>query len=168
MIDTVAVKGIELATATKRGLDHGVFVPLMIMYPKADIPVIQISLESNLNPQKHYGLGAALADLRSEGFMILGSGSSYHNMQGFFDGSGPKNDKPFEEDLAKVCAQAGTDENRIKAVSNWKSMRHALDCHPREEHLIPLFTVLGASKGQAGHLTPIGMFSMQLSNYVFE
>ena len=110
VVDVAASNGIKLPSKTKRGLDHGVFVPLMIMYPKADIPVIQISLESSMNPQKHYQLGVALSSLRKEGYMILGSGSSYHNMQGFFNGSGPKNDKYFEEDMAKVFTKAGTDQ----------------------------------------------------------
>ena len=130
-MDVVANNGIKLSSHTKRGLDHGVFVPLMIMYPKADIPVIQISLEKNLNPEKHYRLGTALSSLRNEGFMILGSGSTYHNMQGFFNGSGPPHDKYFEEELAKVCEKAGTDTERVKALQNWKSWKYAVECHPR-------------------------------------
>ena len=132
MVDVAASNGIKLPSKTKRGYDHGVFVPLMIMYPKADIPVIQISLESSMNPQRHYQLGVALSSLRKEGFMILGSGSSYHNMQGFFNGAGVKTDKYFEEDLAKICTNSGTDEDRIKALLNWKSLKYAVECHPRE------------------------------------
>lgn len=83
MKDHLSKNGIQLKTKTKRGYDHGVFIPLMIMYPKADIPVIQLSLQNNLNPELHYQLGVALSELRKEGFLVLGSGATYHNFSGF-------------------------------------------------------------------------------------
>lgn len=79
VVETVGKHQIKLEREFKRGYDHGVFIPLMIIYPKADIPVIQISLLNSMDPQKHYRLGQALAELRSEGFMILGSGATFHN-----------------------------------------------------------------------------------------
>lgn len=68
----------ELKSNTKRGYDHGVFVPLIVMYPKADVPVIQISILKSLNPEAHFRMGVALRELKSEGFLILGSGASIH------------------------------------------------------------------------------------------
>ena len=70
--------GVELKSETKRGYDHGVFIPLMIMYPDGKVPVIQISLLENLNPEAHFRMGQAVKDLKKEGFIIFGSGSSVH------------------------------------------------------------------------------------------
>ena len=75
--------GVELKTNTKRGYDHGVFIPLMMMYPKGEVPVIQISLLNNLNPEAHFRMGQSLRELKKEGFLIIGSGSSVHG--GFFE-----------------------------------------------------------------------------------
>lgn len=74
-----------MKTNTKRGYDHGVFIPLSIMYPEANIPVIQISILDSLDPQEHYKMGIALRDLKNQGFLIVGSGSSVHG--GFFEKS---------------------------------------------------------------------------------
>ena len=77
-------QGVAAELEQSRGLDHGVFVPLMLMYPNADIPCIQVSLQQSLNPLAHLQLGQALASLDQEGLLILGSGFSFHNMQAFF------------------------------------------------------------------------------------
>jgi aromatic ring-opening dioxygenase catalytic subunit (LigB family) len=71
-------QGVALRSETKRGYDHGVFVPLMIMYPKADVPVIQISVLKSLSPEAHFRMGVALRGLRSQGFLVVGSGASVH------------------------------------------------------------------------------------------
>lgn len=71
-------EGVELKSNTKRGYDHGVFIPLMIMYPKADVPVIQISILKSLSPEAHFRMGVALRGLKNQGFLILGSGASVH------------------------------------------------------------------------------------------
>jgi 4,5-DOPA dioxygenase extradiol len=76
--DSLMKQGYKLKTNTKRGYDHGVFIPLSIMYPKVNIPVIQISILSSLDPESHLKMGKALIELKKEGFMIIGSGSSVH------------------------------------------------------------------------------------------
>lgn len=84
MLETLAKHEIVAAADDQRRLDHGVFVPLKLMYPDADIPVVQVSLKHNLDPQQHIGLGKALADIAHENLLILGSGFSFHNMRAFF------------------------------------------------------------------------------------
>jgi 4,5-DOPA dioxygenase extradiol len=71
-------EGVDLKTNTKRGYDHGVFIPLMIMYPKANVPVIQISILKSLNPEAHFRMGVALRELKKQGFLIIGSGATIH------------------------------------------------------------------------------------------
>lgn len=78
MREELKKEGVDLKSNLKRGYDHGVFIPLMIMYPKADVPVIQISILKSLNPEAHFRMGVALRGLKSQGFLILGSGASIH------------------------------------------------------------------------------------------
>ena len=92
-------KGVELKTNTSRGYDHGVFIPLMIMYPEGQIPVIQISILKNLDPEAHFRMGECLRDLKKEGFLVLGSGSSVHG--GFFKEESTKLSEVFDSTLAK-------------------------------------------------------------------
>lgn len=124
----------------KRGFDHGVFVPLMLMFPEAEIPVVPVSLHPSLRPEIHFQLGQALAPLRDEGVLILGSGSTYHNMSGFFN-STPQKElewKAFNQWLNQSVLK---DKHLLK---DWESAPGARECHPREDHLAPLFVVAGA------------------------
>lgn len=113
-------------------------------------------------------LGVALTSLRKAGYLLLGSGMSYHNMGGFGDPDQVKPSKVFDEELQSLCAKNGTHEERINAVKNWPKLKYARQCHPREEHLIPLFTCLGASDQKAGFQTKLQMLGVHVSDYVFE
>ena len=84
--DLLQSKGIAVTLDDHRGFDHGAFVPLMLMYPEANIPVLQMSLVHSLDAEKHIAIGEALSELRSQGVLILGSGMSFHNMRAFFSG----------------------------------------------------------------------------------
>jgi aromatic ring-opening dioxygenase catalytic subunit (LigB family) len=143
--------GIATSREDERGYDHGTFVPMMISFPEAKIPVAQLSLVSGLDPELHFRIGAALEALRDEGVLIIGSGFSYHNMRGFMSGD-PRIlaiSKGFDDWLAEAVALADPGERRKRLVG-WKKAPGALDCHPRSEHLVPLFIVAGAAGADRG------------------
>ena len=143
----------SIATATdgKRGFDHGVFVPFMIIDPEAKIPVVMVSLQQNLDPAQHIAIGAALAPLRDEGVLIVGSGSSYHNLRKFFandNGASSAFDDWLDE---TVTARDASVRNR--GLIAWRQAPNALDCHPRAEHLLPLMIAAGAAREDIGRRT---------------
>lgn len=153
IVDLLGGAGIEAGTDAQRGFDHGCFVPLALAYPEADVPTLQLSLVNGLDPKPHLQVGAALAPLRSDGVLILGSGMSYHNMQGFARG-GPAGGKAaalaFDGWLEAAMTQTGLP--RDEALRHWEAAPGARLCHPREEHLMPLHVVAGAAHGDAGTL----------------
>jgi len=133
-----------------RGLDHGVFIPLKMIYPQADLPIVQLSLRRGLDPEEHLAAGQALAPLRHEGVLIIGSGMSYHNMRRFrFDDSALNPDSVrFDDWLAETVAlPAPLREQRLK---EWAAAPSGRAAHPREEHLLPLHVVVGAAGEDAG------------------
>ena len=144
-----AAAGISTAIDTERGFDHGVFIPLAIMYPQADIPTVQISLISGLDPLAHIRLGNALQELTQENILIIGSGFSFHNLPQFFrnegDGEDRKNDE-FQDALIEICTQAHTPEETEHSLIAWRDIPHARYCHPREEHLLPLHLCHGIAE----------------------
>jgi aromatic ring-opening dioxygenase catalytic subunit (LigB family) len=128
-----------------RGLDHGVFVPLKLVFPDADIPVVPLSLRRDLDPAAHLAAGRALAPLRDEGVLVVGSGMSFHNMRGYGDpGYGPISDA-FDAWLTQSVAQPDA-AARERALSAWASAPGGLQSHPKgqEEHLLPLMVAAGA------------------------
>jgi aromatic ring-opening dioxygenase catalytic subunit (LigB family) len=134
-------------TDAERGLDHGVFVPLMLVYPQADIPVLQLSLQERLDPAEHLAIGAALAPLRDEGVLIVGSGMSYHNLRDFFSPRGDAASEAFDAWLTEALSDP---DRREAALGAWSRAPGARECHPREEHLLPLMVAAGAARGEAG------------------
>jgi 4,5-DOPA dioxygenase extradiol len=135
-----------------RGFDHGLFIPLKMMYPNADMPTLQISLLGSLDPKSHIDLGNALRGLLSENILVVGSGFSFHNL-GAFDwraanSPDPRNDA-FQKWLIEVCTGAGTQEQREKHLLEWEKAPSARYCHPREEHLLPLHVCAGMAQGPA-------------------
>jgi len=143
--------GFETRTESERGYDHGTFVPMMIAFPEATIPVAQLSLVTGLDPATHFAMGRALEPLRDEGVLIIGSGMSYHNMRGFMSGDphALAASMHFDDWLAKTVAIADP-ELRRQALVHWKQAPDALACHPRSEHLVPLFIAAGAAGSDAG------------------
>lgn len=134
--------GIKTRLDEQRGFDHGLFVPLKIMYPDADIPCIQLSLTKNLNPADHIKIGSALSGIKYDELLIIGSGFSFHNMRAFFEAetidSKTMNEK-FEQWLIDTCSNSDIGESeRTSRLENWENAPHARYCHPREEHLLPL------------------------------
>ena len=137
----------------QRGFDHGMFVPLMMMYPKADIPCIQVSLSASLDAAEHVRIGQALAALKDEDLLILGSGFSFHNMQALMskrDDAIDQRNQAFENWLSQTCSDSGISETEREArLVDWEQAPHARYCHPREEHLLPLQVCYGIAGGAA-------------------
>lgn len=134
-----------------RGFDHGMFIPLKLMFPGADIPVVQLSLRHDLDPQVHLHAGCALASLRDEGVLIVGSGMSFHNMRGY----GDPRFGPISETFDRWLVQAVESPplQREQALVDWAQAPSARLCHPprAEEHLLPLMLAAGAAGDDAGH-----------------
>jgi len=146
--ELLAAAGIRTAGETRRGFDHGVFVPLAVMYPGADIPVLAMSLKLGLDPAEHLAAGRALAPLRAEGVLILGSGSSYHNMAGV-DARAVAASRAFDDWLQQaLCGSTGADREAL--LARWAAAPSARHAHPREEHLLPLMVAAGAGGDDAG------------------
>ncbi len=145
--------GFKCGRELERGYDHGTFVPFMVAFPEHRIPVAQLSLVRGLDPVLHYDLGRALEPLRDEGVLIVGSGMSYHNLRAFFSGDpavGAISDT-FDEWLASSASIADPALRRSTLV-NWMTAPHALECHPRSEHLLPLHVIAGAGGADAGRV----------------
>jgi aromatic ring-opening dioxygenase catalytic subunit (LigB family) len=126
---------------------------LLLMHPQADVPVLQLSLTEDLEPARHIDLGRALAGLRSEGVMILGSGLSFHNMQAFRSRGNGAESEAFHDWLVDSLANnALSAEQRFERLTQWQHAPLARFCHPREEHLLPLHVCLGAAGGEAAQI----------------
>jgi len=136
---------------TVRGLDHGVFIPLKIMYPAADIPCLQVSLLKDLDPALHIKLGSALQHLYEQEILVVGSGFTFHNMRAFFTpetAASHQLNRDFEDWLAQVCSSTALSEaERSQRLIAWAQAPGARFCHPREEHLLPLHVCYGAVQG---------------------
>lgn len=139
--------GIACQRQTERGYDHGMFVPLKIIYPAADIPTIQLSLHPGLDPELHLCMGEALASL-GPNTLVMGSGFSFHNQPAFRTEDARMNqmNRLFEAWLVDTCGNPQlSEEQRRKRLRRWKLAPGAMACHPREEHLLPLHFCYGAA-----------------------
>jgi aromatic ring-opening dioxygenase catalytic subunit (LigB family) len=141
----LAAAGHEVGEEANRGWDHGVFIPMMVAVPEADIPLVQLSLRADLDPAAHLAIGAALAPLRDEGVLIVGSGMSFHNLRA----RGPQV-TPVAAEWDDALAAAVTDPDPIRRaarLADWASLPHARFAHPEAEHLLPLMVTVGAGGG---------------------
>jgi len=156
---------IESRLDYERGFDHGVFIPLMLMYPQADIPCLQISLSSSLDAAFHIRLGRALSDLKRDNLLVLGSGYSFHNMQAFMskhDNRIDEKNRAFEDWLSRICSDTSLSEDeREQHLANWQQAPHARYCHPRGEHLLPLQVCYGIS-GEVARVA----FQQQVAGFI--
>ena len=141
--------GIDAREDPSRGFDHGVFVPMHLMYPDADVPVLMLSMKAGYDPAEHLRLGRALAPLRDEGVLILGSGLTYHNMRGFGRSESTAPAAAFEAFLNEAISAPGR-ERREAMLEGWERAPAARLAHPREDHLVPLFVVAGAAGDDPG------------------
>jgi aromatic ring-opening dioxygenase catalytic subunit (LigB family) len=163
--------GMEPVLDEQRGFDHGLFVPLKIMYPDATSPCVQLSLVRGLDPAEHVRMGKALAGLRDEPVLIVGSGFSFHNMQAFFS---PSTDRvrsmngAFEDWLVETCSsQALSESERERRLVEWTSAPAARFCHPREEHLVPLHVCYGIAQAPARQVFRFEIMGKAASAYLW-
>lgn len=152
--------GIPAWLDDQRGFDHGLFVPLKLMYPQADIPCVQLSLVNDLNAGTHLEIGQALQALDYDNLLIIGSGFSFHNMRAFFTSDTPEiqaRNHAFDDWLAETCCDANLEEaQRVERLLQWDQAPHARFCHPREEHLLPLHVCYGlAERPSDKHISAI-------------
>jgi aromatic ring-opening dioxygenase catalytic subunit (LigB family) len=156
-------EGLSARADPARGFDHGVFIPFMLIFPDADIPIVQLSLHHSLDPELHYRAGQALASLRAEGVLITGSGMSYHNMQGF-GAAGRQASELFDGWLFDaLCGPAAG----MNALCGWDQAPAARAAHPREEHLIPLMVAAGAGEGAAERIYSDHVLGVAVSAFRF-
>ena len=146
--ELLSAAGIANETEATRGWDHGIFVPLKVMVPGADVALVQLSLQRGLDPVAHLAIGRALKPLRDEGVLILGSGQTYHNMRGFFGGEAV--DPKAEVFDAWLCSAMVDGETRDGALVRWEDAPSAREAQPHEDHLLPLMVAAGAASGEPG------------------
>ncbi len=163
--DFLGKDGIAVRTDAERGFDHGVFIPFKLIFPEADIPLVQLSLKHGLDPAEHLAAGRALSPLRRENVLIVGSGMSYHNLKRFFSGHDPTSET-FDDWLTEtVTADAKTRSDRLL---RWKEAPAARNAHPRAEHLLPLMVAAGAAEDGVGEMDFHGLVNgIALSGYRF-
>lgn len=150
----IEAAGFPCAVDAARGYDHGVFIPLKVSFPQADIPCVQLSLRADLDPAAHIAVGRALAPLRDEGVLIIGSGNTYHNMQKMMlamrgGAANAVNGQEFDRWLSDAATRPDPEE-RDQMLAQWSAAPGARDANPREEHLIPLHVVAGAALADKG------------------
>lgn len=149
----LAHAGIASPTEHERGLDHGVFIPFKLIYPDADIPIVQLSLLRGPDPAAHLAIGHALAPLRDEGVLIVGSGLSYHNLRDFFAPDAAANQASAQFDAWLGNAISAEPSGRERLLTHWQEAPGAHACHPRSEHLLPLMVAAGAAGSDSGRIS---------------
>lgn len=149
-----------------RGYDHGVFVPLKVAFPAAEIPVVELSLERSLDAALHLRLGEVLAPLRSEGILIVGAGMSVHNLRALGD---PRMTAPataFDAWLSEAAESPA--RRRSELLAGWELAPFARLCHPRQEHLLPLMVAAGASASQGVRVFHESVLGTPIAGFRFD
>jgi 4,5-DOPA dioxygenase extradiol len=131
------------------GLDHGAWVPLRLLYPDADIPVVPLSIQPGLGPAHQYAVGRALAPLREEGVLIIGSGSITHNLHDFRAGYSEQREAPYVRPFIGWVEQKLATGDVDALLDYRRQAPHAERAHPTDEHFLPLYVALGAAGEQA-------------------
>jgi aromatic ring-opening dioxygenase catalytic subunit (LigB family) len=158
--------GLTASVDPGRGLDHGVFVPLKLVFPDADIPLIEMSVEKNLDPALHIAAGRALAPLREAGVLIVGSGMSFHNMRGYGDPRATAPSQAFDQWLTNAVEQTG--HERARSLNDWGTSPSGRFSHPQAEHLLPLMVAAGASETAGKRIYSELVMETAISAFRFE
>lgn len=168
----LAGSGFSTAEDRTRGFDHGTFVPLMLAFPGADVPVVQLSLIAGLDAKEHLRMGRALEPLRDEGVLVVGTGNSFHNMGALRaairgEPSTAREDATTFDEWLRI-AVTGAPATRDELLGRWQDAPSGRQAHPREEHLLPLMVVAGAAGTDAGVVTWSGTFAgMKVTSFHF-
>jgi len=152
----------------QHNFDHGVFVPLKLLYPNPSMPIIEISINHNWSPSFHILLGQTLSSLRYEQILIIGSGYIVHNLRAFMEK--PEKHIEFVNSITDILTnkEKYSTDSRLKAIEKWESLPNARWSHPEEDHLVPLFSVVGAAQGSPGvPLNPQWKDDLFLQSYAF-
>jgi aromatic ring-opening dioxygenase catalytic subunit (LigB family) len=146
--------GFSTAENAERGYDHGTFVPLKLTFPQADMPTVQLSMEEGLDPARHLAIGRALAPLRDEDILLVGSGMSFHNLRDFGRGLPRELRAGRSEAFDQWLRDAATAEPAVRneQLIRWTEAPNARVAHPREDHLLPLMVIAGAADDEKGHV----------------
>jgi len=142
VVDLLKNAGLPTALSMSRGLDHGVFVPLKVAFPDAQIPVVALSLAKSLDPALHLAAGRALSPLRAEGVLIVASGMSFHNLGAYMRAETLERARTFDNWLTNAVERPSPVRDSL--LARWREAPFAAFAHPREEHLIPLMVAAGA------------------------
>ena len=136
--------GFTAAIDGMRGLDHGAWAPLLYMYPQADVPVVQISLQPELGTRHHLQLGRALRTLEEENVLVIGSGHMTHNLRDWMRGAGEP--QPYAQEFAEWVRER-LDAHDLESLADYRTRSpHGARAHPTDEHFVPLFFALGAAR----------------------
>jgi len=169
--DMICAAGLESRVDPTRGYDHGIWTPLMLMYPQADIPVVPMSVQPAYGPAHHLALGRAIADLRAKDVLVLASGSFTHDL-GRFRGQPVDSQTPADVTEFADWFDAALLEGRTQDLLTYRTRApYAVQNHPTEEHLLPLYVALGAAgpDAKAHHLHKSSTYGMlRMDAYSFE
>jgi aromatic ring-opening dioxygenase catalytic subunit (LigB family) len=166
--EMLAAAGIESAEDGERDYDHGVFIPLKVSFPEADVPILQLSLQVGLDPAQHIAVGRALAGLRDENVLVIGSGLSFHNLRELGDPATAGPAAAFDAWLVETLCVVSPQVRETRLI-RWFEAPGARICHPREEHLLPLMVAAGAGLMDRGmHAFNGTIFGKAVSAFHFQ
>ena len=172
ILESFKNNNIDSKLDSERGFDHGLYVPLKIMLPDANIPCVQVSLKNNLNPAEHIQIGKALQNVDCDNLLVIGSGFSFHNMKAFFTPDTKETklqNSEFEHWLLDTCNNQNIEEiEREQRLVKWQNAPHARYCHPREEHLLPLHVCYGFAQQPASQSFELSILNKKTSMYLWE
>lgn len=172
VVRELSAAGIAAQADASRGLDHGVFVPLKILYPQADIPCVQLSLMTGLSSRRHIELGRALQGIAAESLLLIGSGFTFHNMQAFFTPDSleaQSANRRFEQWLVETCSSGEMREDeRAQRLVDWQAAPYARYCHPREEHLLPLHVCYGFTESACSKVHQLSILNKSTSMFEWQ
>lgn len=152
IISRLGDAGVSVQSDYNHGFDHGVWVPLVHMYPDAKIPVVQLSVQPRESPGFHFSIGQTLATLRDQGILVLGSGGTTHNLSDVFQAMSGKSVPNYASEFVNWLVTCVDQQNNSEILNYATLGPHASRVHPTPEHLLPLFVALGAASDQRGRL----------------